>query len=73
MLGSLILYLKGMRIMMFQLSGLYCRGRVVQGFRLYPEGPDTLALWSQVPKPILRIGLLGHIIPVMVVYIYICL
>ena len=25
MLGSLILYLKGMRIMMFQLSGYYCR------------------------------------------------
>ena len=24
-LGSLILYLKGMRIMMFQLSGFYCR------------------------------------------------
>ena len=26
MLGSLILYLKGMRTMMFQLSGFYCRG-----------------------------------------------
>ena len=26
MLGSLILYLKGMRIVMFQLSGFYCRG-----------------------------------------------
>ena len=26
MLGSLILYLKGMRIMMFQLSGYYCKG-----------------------------------------------
>ena len=25
MLGSLILYLKGMRRMMFQLSGFYCR------------------------------------------------
>ena len=25
MLGSLILYLKGVRIMMFQLSGFYCR------------------------------------------------
>ena len=24
MLGSLIVYLKGMRIMMFQLSGYYC-------------------------------------------------
>ena len=26
MLGSLILYPKGMRIMMFQLSGFYCKG-----------------------------------------------
>ena len=25
MLGSLIVYFKGMRIMMFQLSGYYCR------------------------------------------------
>ena len=25
MLGSLMLYLKGMRIMMFQLSGFYCK------------------------------------------------
>ena len=25
-LGSPILYLKGMRIMMFQLSGFYCKG-----------------------------------------------
>ena len=25
MLGFLILYLKGMRIMMFQLSGFYCK------------------------------------------------
>ena len=25
MLGSLILYLRGVRIMMFQLSGFYCR------------------------------------------------
>ena len=30
MLGSLILYLKGMRIMVFQLSGFYCS---VEGFR----------------------------------------
>ena len=26
MLGSPVLYLKGMRILMFQLSGFYCRG-----------------------------------------------
>ena len=29
-LGSLILYLKGMRIMMFQLSGFYCRVKGLQ-------------------------------------------
>ena len=29
MLGSLILSLKGMRIMMFQLSGFYCRVSLV--------------------------------------------
>ena len=33
MLGSLILYLKGMRIMMFQLSGFYCK-RSYQGRRI---------------------------------------
>ena len=31
MLGSLILYIKGMRILMFQLSGFYYRGL---GFRV---------------------------------------
>ena len=30
MLGSLILYLKGMRIMMFQLSGFYCRASLLE-------------------------------------------
>ena len=29
MLGSLILYLKGMKIMMFQLSGFYCTGTLI--------------------------------------------
>ena len=34
MLGSLILYLKGMRIMMFQLSGFYCKlGVKIRGTR----------------------------------------
>ena len=41
MLGSLVLYLKGMRILMFQLSGFYYRdrwvgvrrGRCLQGWR----------------------------------------
>ena len=32
-LGSLILYLKGMRIMMFQLSGFYFRCLVGSGLR----------------------------------------
>ena len=36
MLGSLILYLMGMRIMMFQLSGFYCR--VVGGFESWSFG-----------------------------------
>ena len=31
MLGSLILYLKGMRLMMFQLSGFYFRLAVAAG------------------------------------------
>ena len=33
MLGSLIVYLKGMRIMMFQLSGYYCRLPGLASFR----------------------------------------
>ena len=35
MLGSLILYIKGMRIRMFQLSGFCCKGlrRFLGGFR----------------------------------------
>ena len=33
MLGSLVLYFKGMRIRMFQLSGFYCRGLGVEGLR----------------------------------------
>ena len=38
MLGSLILYLKGMRIMMFQLSGFYCRFSKVGAFGVYGFG-----------------------------------
>ena len=39
MLGSPILYLKGMRIMMFQLSGFYCRlTSSLQAVRLWVEG-----------------------------------
>ena len=33
MLGSLILYLKGMRIMMFQLSGFYYTWRFMGSYR----------------------------------------
>ena len=46
MLGSLILYLKGMRILMFQLSGFYCS--IVQYLvgsttvpRLAPDAPSS--------------------------------
>ena len=56
MLGSLVLYLKGMRTIMFQLSGFYySRGRLsASGFRdwglgfmvMIPEGPYTLPLWN---------------------------
>ena len=37
MLGSLIVYLKGMRIMMFQLSGYY-----YNRFGLHSEGPGLV-------------------------------
>ena len=37
MLGSPILYLKGMRILMFQLSGFYCIGFGVEGILGYPS------------------------------------
>ena len=39
MLGSLILYFKGMRIMMFQLSGFYCNFKAAWGFLSSPR-PD---------------------------------
>ena len=42
MLGSLILYLKGMRIMMFQLSGYYYRS----GLCGFNETPDPLQVES---------------------------
>ena len=45
MLGSLILYLKGMRIMMFQLSGFYCN--IIEKVNL---------CWARVLSP-----LVGHI------------
>ena len=33
--GSLILYIKGMRMLMFQLSGFYCRGLGVLAERVH--------------------------------------
>ena len=46
MLGSLILYLKGMKIMMFQLSGFYCAlsSLVRQNFRSNPTQHSSLHL-----------------------------
>ena len=37
MLGSLILYLKGMRTIMFQLSGFYCRDSLRVPLRILLE------------------------------------
>ena len=45
MLGSLILYLKGMRIMMFQLSGFYCSlPQTLNPLSLSLSRPQTLAM-----------------------------
>ena len=44
MLGSLILYLKGMRRMMFQLSGFYSRGLGLKVVR------QAAALGSRTPN-----------------------
>ena len=38
MLGSLILYFKGRRLMMFQLSGFYCNIPIFEGTRRVLEG-----------------------------------
>ena len=46
MLGSLILYLKGMRIMMFQLSGLYCTYPDPEWYPLVPIGPKVAPFWG---------------------------
>ena len=64
MLGSLMLYLRGMRIMMFQLSGFYCRdfrafgckglgfrSPRVQGFwGFFFEGPFSVCKLSLLQK-----------------------
>ena len=63
MLGSLMLYLKGMRIIMFQLSGFYCKvwyskaqslPCIVPGHR-----SGGVALQPSVPCPAGSGGLLG--------------
>ena len=46
-LGSLILYLKGMRITMFQLSGFYCKSMVLQS----PVNPKPFNEKHPNPKP----------------------
>ena len=56
MLGSLILYLKGMRLMMFQLSGFYYKG---PEFDLFPGelGQHELGLLVQAEGEDLEPGL----------------
>ena len=64
MLGSLILYLKGMRIMMFQLSGFYCKS---WGFKA-PESvcwslgvaPNTKGLGCGAAYVMRIFGFRGH-------------
>ena len=51
MLGSLIIYLKGMRRMMFQLSGFYYKS-------LHPK-PQTLNLAPVNPRLGIRLGFRG--------------
>ena len=60
-LGSLLLYLKGMRTTMFQLSGFYC-SRPLQGFcRLYGKSHEGLGFGTSFVfwGPDLRIRGLG--------------
>ena len=50
MLGSLIVYLKGMRIMMFQLSGYYYTpGALTVTYTMYFEC-SSLYLWFNMPQ-----------------------
>ena len=57
MLGSPILYLKGMRRLMFQLSGFYCKGRcwastrVLSGFGLRVLGFRVEGFAFRMPQP----------------------
>ena len=58
MLGSLIVYLKGMRIMMFQLSGYYCKE--LPSFPHAPNKAEALLQNSGSPRPTLG-ELLHHL------------
>ena len=49
MLGSRILYLKGMRTTMFQLSGFYCNGF---GLKVVLRRSDKHRSQSQLAKPL---------------------
>ena len=54
LLGSLILYLKGMRILMFQLSGIYYKGSYKTSFKgsykgLGFKGPCTQIVYTFGP------------------------
>ena len=68
MLGSLILYLKGMRIMMFQLSGFYCTAsRGLGGFGLFSgsgcvgfSGLSALKLSQRAQYPLITEYTLNH-------------
>ena len=58
MLGSPILYLKAMRILMFQLSGFYCRSFGFEGFRGPGEGSVCVAReapWSPQGRRLERV------------------
>ena len=62
-LGSLILYLKGMRTTMFQLSGFYCRVRIVCSLRpgvwVLPPFANTCfshGPYLKLPNPHLFVG-----------------
>ena len=46
MLGSLIIYLKGMRRMMFQLSGFYYRCRIIRGTQKGTRILTTTHIWG---------------------------
>ena len=54
MLGFPTLYLKGMRIVMFQLSGFYYRGFGVLGFRPVKRPLNDLIIQKREPAKLCR-------------------